>query len=134
MNLILVIAPRSPKYGPILYSTDGEMLSPETRYVAHGSGKAVADHLASCLYSDDLPTKWLVVSAALIFRESGESSSGVGFGSDMVLIHNGEKTLRMFPHESVLQIEQALPSLVECVHNCWTAVDERAGFPDWLNK
>lgn len=134
LSLIIVVAPRGNEYFPLLYHSDGEMLDPEARYVTHGSGKAVADYLASRLYSDDLQKKWLIVSAALIFREAGETSSGVGFGSDMVLIHNGGKQLQMFGHEAVRQIEQALPPLVECLHNCWTGVDDKLGFPDWLNK
>jgi 20S proteasome alpha/beta subunit len=134
MNLIIVVAPRAQNFTPMLYSTDGKMLSPEGPYVTHGSGKGVADYLASRLYSDDLMTKWLVMMAAFIFREAGESSSGVGFGSDMVLINNGRQERREFPHEAVSQIEHALPLLVKCLHESWTEIDKTTGFPTWLNN
>jgi len=135
MNLIIVVAPRAKNYMPMLYSTDGKMLSPESRYVTHGSGKGVADYLASRLYSDDLMEKWLVMVAAFIFREAGESSSGVGFGSDMILINNGGPGRRReFGHGAISEIEHALPLLVDCLHKSWTEVDEMHGFPSWLNE
>ena len=132
MNLIIVIAPRAQNFHPMLYSTDGKMLSPESRYVTHGSGKGVADYLASRLYSDDLMTHWLILAAAFIFREAGESSSGVGFGSDMVLINNGRNERREFVHESVSQIEHALPLLADCLRERWAEVEKMHGFPTWL--
>jgi hypothetical protein len=134
MNLIIVVAPRAKNYTPMLYSTDGKMLSPESRYITHGSGKGVADYLASRLYSDDLMTKWLILAAAFIFREAGESSSGVGFGSDMVLINNGRQERREFPHESVAELEYALPLLVNCLHEVWVEIDNTSHFPPWLDN
>lgn len=132
MNLIIVIAPRARNYAPMLYSTDGKMLSPEARYITHGSGKGVADYLASRLYADDLMTNWLLVVAAFVFREAGESSVGVGFGSDMVLINNGRQERREIYHEAVSEIEHALPLLVNCLHEHWMEIEKMHGFPSWL--
>jgi 20S proteasome alpha/beta subunit len=132
MNLIVVVAPRAKGYVPILYHTDGEMLCPEPRYVAHGSGKAIADYLVGRLFADDLMTHWLLILAAFIFRESESSSSGVGFGCDMVLIHNGRKELRMIDHEALKEVERGLPPIVECLHECWMEAEKSHRFPGWL--
>jgi 20S proteasome alpha/beta subunit len=134
MNLIIVIAPHAKNYTPMLYSTDGKMLSPEGSYVTHGSGKGVADYLASRLYSEDLMTKWLVIMAAFIFREAGESSSGVGFGSNMILINNEGQGRREIGHIPVSEVEHILPLLVNCLHEHWTRIDATTGFPTWLNN
>ena len=133
VNFIIVVAPRSKDFLPILYHTEGHLAVPEARYVAHGSGKAVADYLAGRLYADDLMKKWLVILAAFIFRESGESSSGVGFGSDMLLIsREGRRT--EFWHETVADIEKALPALANCLHDSWMAADAAGKFPEWTNR
>jgi hypothetical protein len=132
--LIVVVAPRAPQHNPMFYSTEGNMLSPEERYVTHGSGKGVADYLSSRLYSDNLIERWLVIIAAFIFREAGESSAGVGFGSNMVMIHNGRTDRWEIGYESVRQIEHGLPLLKECLDGCWEEADKYHRFPGWLNR
>lgn len=135
MNLIIVVAPRQTQRNiSMFYSTDATMLSPEERYVTHGSGKGVADYLSSRLYSDDLVEKWLVITAAFIFREAGESSVGVGFGSDMIMINNGRQDRWEIPHTSVGEIEHTLPLTDECLRNCWAEIESTTGFPHWLNR
>ena len=132
INLIIVIAPRARNYTPMLYSTDGKMLSPESRYITHGSGKGVADYLASRLFSDDLKEHWLLVMAAFIFREAGESSAGVGFGSDMIMINNGRVGRREIGHIPVSEVEHALPLLADCLQANWLELDKMHRFPSWL--
>jgi 20S proteasome alpha/beta subunit len=133
MNLIVVVAPRAKNYRPMLYGTDGIVLSPESRYLAHGSGKPIADYLTGRLYADDLMTKWLLAVAAFILREASSSSSGVGLGSDMVLISNGGVGRRELTPESVSQIERTLPPLAECLHKNWMEVEQTQGFPTWFH-
>jgi 20S proteasome alpha/beta subunit len=134
INLIIVVAPRGPQHNPMLYSTDGQMLSPEEPYVTHGSGKGIADYLSSRLYSENLVERWLVIFAAFVFREAGESSVGVGFGSNMVMIHNGRSDRWEIGHDAVKELEIGLPLLKECLDSHWLDADKCNCFPAWLNR
>ena len=119
IGLIIVIAPRALHTPPLLYRTDGEMLIPESGYAAYGSGKTISDYLADRLYKHGLQKYALALLAAFIFREAGESSVGVGLGTDMVFIHEGDKSLHIIPPSAVKEIEDGVPSLADAIYSCW---------------
>jgi len=129
INLIIVVAPRAHGCSPILYQTDGPMLSPETFYLAHGSGKHVADYLAGRLYKHGLTRAWLIVLAAFIFREAGASSPGVGSGTNMILIQEKAKQLELLGPQVVKEVEDGIPSLSDSVLPDWMV---HTKLPGWL--
>jgi 20S proteasome alpha/beta subunit len=131
MRLIIVFAPRSVGSFPLLYQTEGEMLSIEPLYVAQGSGKAISDYLADRLYRHGLTRDTLVVLATFIFREAGESSSGVGLGADMILINDGEQALQFIGPEPIKEVEAGIPSLTEAIDSHWR---DHVKIPDWLKR
>ena len=78
----------------MLYRTEAAALIPEPYFYAVGSGKPVADYLADRLYEHGrLGKRDLVILAAFILREAGESSIGVGMGANMVFINEGDKAM-----------------------------------------
>jgi len=135
MNLIIVVAPRSVGSVPLLYQAQGNVLIPETYYVAHGSGKTISDYLSDRLYKPiqhgRLDKGMLGLLATFILREAGESSAGVGLGFDMVFIFDGNKELHFIPPASVKEIETGIPPLADAVHSYW---ESHVRIPEWLAK
>lgn len=130
--MLIVVAPRALDMAPILYHTDGDILTPESEYgyYAVGSGKPVADYLADRLYEfGHLDKRSLATVAAFILREAGESSIGVGMGANMVFIHEGEKVLHYLTPGVVKEIQDAIPSLSDAIWSYWP---ERVSFTDWF--
>jgi 20S proteasome alpha/beta subunit len=119
IGLTIIIAPRDPGTFPILYHTFGEELIEESTYVAHGSGKAVSDYIVSRLYDQGLPKHFLIALGLFILRETGYSSSGVGFGGDMVLINHGRKDLQYFYHQATEEVAGKIPHLSDCIWQDW---------------
>jgi len=129
LGLIIVIAPRALHTPPVVYRTDGEMLIPESLYCSYGSGKAISDYLADRLYKHGLQKDALALLAAFIFREAEQSSSGVGLGTDMIFIHEDDKSLHIIPPSAVKEIEAGVPSLHDAIYSYW---EKHAKVPDWL--
>lgn len=127
--MIIVVAPRALSLMPMLYRTEGEMLVPELYWTAQGSGKAVADYLAGHLYDDILDRPTLIAMASFIFRESQGTSSGVGLGANMVLIHEGDKSFEEIGPDAVKEVEQVIPSLEDSLYSHWK---ENLELPPWL--
>ena len=129
MYLLVVVAPRAIGSIPLLYRTEGRALVPEQFYFSHGSGKTVSDYLADRLYKHGLDKSALGFLAAFIFREAANSSSGVGLGTDMVFINEGDKCLHFVPPDAVRKIETNMPSLADAIYTYWK---ENARVPEWL--
>ena len=106
MYLIVIVASRAPGIVPLLYRTEGDVLIPEPIYTAHGSGKTISDYLADRLFEYDRLDKGMVgILAAFIFREAERSATGVGMGTDMVFIHEGNKKLHFITPDAAKEIE-----------------------------
>jgi len=132
MSLLVVAAPRSLDRVPIFYRSDGAALLHEPYYYAVGSGKPVADYLADRLYEPGrLAKRELVILAAFILREAGDSSLGVGMGANMVFIHEGEKALHFMPPATVEEMQEGIPDLREAIESYWPG---RISFPDWMGS
>ena len=128
MGLIIVIAPRAIAAVPVMYKTYGKVLIPEYYYAADGIGRIICDYLADRLYAHGLGKDRLALLAAFIFKEASDSSSRVGSGTDMIFIHEGNKSLHYFPPDAVKELEAGIPSLRDCVHLHW---NENAKLPQW---
>ena len=132
MSLLVVAAPRSLDRVPILYRSDEAALLHEPYYYAVGSGKPVADYLADRLYEPGrLAKRDLVILAAFILREAGDSSLGVGMGTNMVFIQEGEKALHFMPSATVKEMQEGIPSLQQAIGSYWPG---RISFPDWMGS
>ena len=135
MNLIVVVAPRDSGINPLLYQTDTSVLIPESFYVAHGSGKIVADYLSDRLYrpyqNGRLDKGMIGLVAAFILREAEHSGIGVGMGFDMVFIHENNKSLHFIPPKYVEEIQAGASSLETAVHGYWK---DHVTIPEWLAK
>jgi 20S proteasome alpha/beta subunit len=129
MGLIIVVASREVNVAPILYRTQKDKLVPENLYASDGSGKTIADYLSDRLYIHGMYKDALVFLASFIFREAGESSCGVGLGTDMIFINEESKTLHFLYPDAVKEIESHIPSLKDSVHEHWKNV---AVVPAWL--
>jgi 20S proteasome alpha/beta subunit len=129
MNLLMVIAERS-QFSPLLYRTDLAMLIPEQQYAACGTGKPISDYLTDRLYQQPLDKRAAVVLAAFIGREAEASASGVGFGMDMVVIHENNRSLHFIPPNKVKELASSIPDLLGCITPCW---EKSVEVPDWLD-
>jgi hypothetical protein len=132
MNLLIVVAERT-RYSPLLYRTELEMLIPETTYAACGTGKPISDYLSDRLYAyGRLESRATGILAAFISREAQDSSYGVGLGTDMVFIHEGDKSLYFIHPPKVKELQECIPTLGECVNSSWPSkVTVPAWFKDW---
>jgi 20S proteasome alpha/beta subunit len=131
MNLIVVVVPRSRGAIPLLYHTDAGAMIPESFYVAHGSGKTVADYLSDRLYrpyqQGQLGDDTLLLLAAFICREAEASSPGVGLGIDMRLIRDEAGFVTIFP-DQVKKIQDCAPKLAEALYGYWKS--KEVGIPE----
>ena len=131
MSLIIIVAAHAPNVMPLLYYTEGERVVPESLYTAWGSGKRIADYLADRLYQHGLHKDMLGLLAAFIFREAADSSVGVGRKTDMIFIHEGDKSLHVIPPNKVREIEEGVPSLADAIYDYW---NKNTKVPEWLTK
>jgi hypothetical protein len=67
--------------------------------------------------------------AAFIFRETGESASGVGLGCDMVMIQETGKTLETFGPDAIKKVESGIPCLSDSLYPDWMV---HSTLPEWL--
>lgn len=114
---------------PMMYRTEGTMLIPAPLYAAYGTGKVIADYLADRLYKHGIERVSLTCLAAFIFREAGNASAGVGLGTDMIMIFDGNRDMRVMGPDAVREIESGIPSLAESISVHWS---ENLKGPDWL--
>jgi hypothetical protein len=133
MGLIVVIAPYAPNSIPLLYKSKEAVLIPigDENYVAWGTGKALSDYFASCLYRwDRLDKQSLAALAAFILREAG-SAAGVGLRAEMVFIHDTDScTLHWIYADKVAELQAGIPSLEDAI---WAYWKEHAKVPSWIN-
>jgi 20S proteasome alpha/beta subunit len=129
LNLLIVIAPRTPGAIPALFTTDRSTLVSEPVYAAHGSGKTISDYLADRLYVHGLYNEHLLTLAAFIFREAERASSGVGLGNDMVLISHGAGPLAFLYADKIKEIEDGIPAIKDAIFSFWR---DHLKSPDWL--
>lgn len=128
MNMLLVVAPRSPNAIPALYKTDRSTLISEGFYAAFGTGRLLSDYFTSYLYEHGLGDEYLAVLAAFILRETERYASGVGHGGDMVFIcPNG--LYKFLYKESIAEIQAGIPELKDAIHGEWA---EHLKVPTWL--
>jgi 20S proteasome alpha/beta subunit len=129
IGFIIVVAPLTPNSFPLLYRTQFEELVPKPLYAAHGNGQRIADYLSDRLYQFGIHKEMLGLLAAFIFREAEESSAGVGLGTDMRFIHEGENSVQSIPPNAVKEID--IPSLADAIYPYWT---EHVKVPKWLKN
>jgi hypothetical protein len=129
LQFIVVVAPLRPDRVPILYRTSGTALTPYPEYCATGTGQPIADYLSDRLgVYGSLESRSTGLMAAFIFREAQGTALGVGFGADMVFIHEGGKTLYWIPAIRVKELEACVPTLGDCVLGYWP---ENTVTPKW---
>jgi 20S proteasome alpha/beta subunit len=128
IGLIIVVSFQTPRLAPQLYETKRAMLVPATTYAAQGSGKMISDYLAGQLYRHGIGRAQLLMTAAFIFREAGKTSHGVGFGADMILIHEGNRSFEYYGAYAVKELEDGIPRLSDSLHAHWK---EHVKLPDW---
>jgi hypothetical protein len=129
LQFIVVIAPLRPDRVPILYRTSATALIPYPEYCATGSGQPIADYLADRLSTyGSLESRATGLMAAFIFREAQGSAIGVGFGADMVFIHEGGKSRYWIPAARVKELEACIPALGDCILGWWP---ENTVTPEW---
>lgn len=138
-NISLIIAASFGRYkGQIrtaLYGNYDDTLYPANAYICEGCGRDLAYYLADKLYSGPYPNlpnrPQAIVQAAFIFKEVRESISGVGLGTDMLLVSGIEWGIRYIPHPEVKQLEKALPELREGIQLAW---NKGLKIPDWIKQ
>ena len=128
--LIVAVIEAEPRV-PLLYRTEGSMLIPEEFYAADGSGKFISNFLADRLYQPGLKKGQLVLLASFILREAGESVSGVGFGADMVLIYNGDRSIQFFAPGNVAELQAGIPKISNSIYTHWK---DNAKLPAWCSE
>lgn len=130
VGFIVVVAPYLPNRVPMIYRTERAVLVPVPEYYAYGTGKALCDYFTDRLFHYDRMDKGaLAVLAAFVLREAEASASGVGLGSDMVFIHDGNKSLHFIYKDHVKELQDGVPSLADAIQQCW---QQNATVPDWL--
>ena len=120
IGLLIVFAPRSRDCNPILYKTDDAMLVSEHYYAAKGAGDVIANYLADRLYKHGMSRSALAVLAAFIFRESENSTVGVGSGTEMQFIDDGEKSVQNVGWDDAEDLKSTIPALGEAIHEYWS--------------
>jgi 20S proteasome alpha/beta subunit len=129
MGLIIVVAPRIVGSIPILYKTDGAVLSAELTYCSHGSGRMISDYFADRLYKHGMTNNALALLAAFIFREAERKASGIGLGTDMVLINQGRRC--GLGWDTVKQLQMDIPALSTAIELGW---NQEPKLLEWINK
>lgn len=129
LHFLVVVASLKPDRFPILYRTSASALIPYPEYCAIGAGQPIADYLADRLGDyGNLESRATGLLAAFIFREAQGSAIGVGFGTDMVFIHEGGKTKYWIPAIRVKELEACIPPLGECILGYWP---DHITAPEW---
>jgi 20S proteasome alpha/beta subunit len=135
VGLLIVVAfhefdqeiPPAPRF----YSSERAMILPVPFYAAHGSGRLISDYLADRIYKHGMDRVILTSLAAFIFREAASVSSGVGLGTDTVMVYNGDRSFHHISDEAILQLEGGIPSLQQAVLEHW---EKHLSVPDWLSE
>lgn len=132
LGFVVVVAPYSASRVPMIYKTEGAMLVESPEYCATGSGQPISDYFADRLFHyDRIERPLLAILAAFILREAQHSASGVGLGSDMVFIHDGEHSLRYVYNDYIDKLQDAIPPVEDAIFANWR---ERVTIPEWLLK
>ena len=123
VGLLIVVAFHAFKAShpppPLMYRTEGRMLLPAGTYAACGTGKVIADYLADRLYRHGMERTNLWVLAAFIFREASNASAGVGLGTDMILIFDGDRLMRSAGQDVVKELQSDIPPLADSLYAHW---------------
>ena len=119
IGLIIVVAPMLQSSEPLLYKTESSMLVSQYLYATEGSGKTIADYLTDRLYKHGITRSALAVLAAFIFRESEDSTVGVGSGMDMVFIFDGDRSFQYVGDNMIHELKSCIPTLQTAIYSCW---------------
>jgi hypothetical protein len=69
--------------------------------------------------------------ASFIFREVGQSVSGVGLGTDMIFMEEKRLRFHNIAPERVKELEGIVPSVTDAIVQAW---NQEIKTPDWLKK
>jgi 20S proteasome alpha/beta subunit len=130
LAFVVVVAPYVASRVPMIYKTERVMLVDCPEYCAVGTGQPIADYFSDRLFHyDRMERPLLAILAAFILREAQHSASGVGLGNDMILIHDGERSLRYIYKDYIKQLQDCIPSVEDAIFVNWK---ERVTIPEWL--
>jgi 20S proteasome alpha/beta subunit len=131
VGFIIAASFRSPNSTPFMYSTDEEILVPQQLYGCAGVGQDLAYYFADKLYNDHLSREGAALLAAFIFREVGQSVSGVGLGTDLwFLAAKDQGWYRLWPHR-VRELEAVIPDIEKAISDAWNG---KIVIPEWLTQ
>ena len=107
------------------------MVLPAGNYAAQGTGRIIADYLADKLYRESLDRVILMNLAVFIFREAASVSSGVGLGTDTIMIFEGDRSLHSISGGAIRELEDCIPKLEESIYAHW---EGHLRAPEWLTE
>jgi 20S proteasome alpha/beta subunit len=122
LDLLIVFALLDQRFAPTMYRTELAALIPEPIYCAYGAGKPICDYFADRLYEHGrLDKDSMKVVGAFILREAEKAAAGVGMGSEIQFIHEGDKNVHRLSPGVVKEIQDLIPKIQESLWGDWGA-------------